>query len=228
MNYGPPTHAAAYAKLLAPENYAAPTEADDEVVQMARGRLMQDLSELRTQQGQHVPELAWLMKDINVEQPEKEALFLPSDYSATALQPLLREHIWGKLKDGKVQVAGQVKESNSWFWRVGRPSTLSQADEKNWNRELDRVKWFRLRALLERAKKEHDILDEEFDSAWQSFHRSAAAWKSMAAETETERPGRKAYGEKQYTMYHELVERCFIARGTHSQKCWQTTLKKSI
>ncbi|KAJ7875787.1 hypothetical protein B0H13DRAFT_1893952 [Mycena leptocephala] len=179
MNYCPPTHAAAYAKLLAPEveaekaggtnhtgvcaiiatalqiekdqcNCAAPTEADDEVVQMARGRLMQDLSELRTQQGQRVPELAWPMKNIDVEQPEKEALFLPSDYSATvrdelklghhdqALQLLLREHLWGKLKDGKVQVAGQVKESDPWFWRVGRPSTLSQADEKNWNRELDR------------------------------------------------------------------------------------------
>ncbi|KAJ7910320.1 hypothetical protein B0H13DRAFT_1876855 [Mycena leptocephala] len=175
--------------------------ADDEVVQMARERLAQDLPELRTQQGQRVPELNRPMKDINVERPEKEALFLPSDYSATVhdelklgaltqveyqlrelnayqaldtgLQPLFREHLQGK--DGKAPAAGQVKESDPWFWRVGRPSTLSEEDKKNWNQELDRVKCFRLRALLERAKEERDILDEEFDRAWQSFLRTAAS-----------------------------------------------------
>jgi hypothetical protein len=90
---------------------------------------------------------------------------------------------------------------------------------------VDRVKWFRLRALLERAKEERDILDEELDRAWQSFHKSAAIWKSMAAETETEKPGRKAYGEKQCAMYHELAERCFIARGT-LPKVLEDDLKK--
>ncbi|KAJ7893761.1 hypothetical protein B0H13DRAFT_1886254 [Mycena leptocephala] len=234
---------------------------------MARGRLTQDLSELRTQNGQHVPELNWPMKDINIERPEKEALFLPSDYRTTAhdelklraltqveyqlrklnayqaldtmrqairmlninvgfkkaglhgtsantrvqnylktlandvqiagsayrstqgLQPLLMEHLRGK--DGKAQAAGQVKESDPWLWRVGRLSTLSEEDEKNWNQELDRVKWFRLRALLERAKRSATF-STEFDHTWQSFHRTAAVWKSMAAETETEKPGQKS------------------------------------
>lgn len=55
---------------------------------MAQGRLTQDLSELRTPQGQRVPELAQLMKDINAEQSEKEALFVPSDCSATTRDEL--------------------------------------------------------------------------------------------------------------------------------------------
>jgi hypothetical protein len=81
-------------------------KADDEVVQMAWGCLTQDLSELRTQNGQHVPELNRPMKDINIERPEKEALFLPSDYRATAHDEL-------KLR-ALTQVEYQLRKLNAY------------------------------------------------------------------------------------------------------------------
>ncbi|KAJ6534496.1 hypothetical protein DFH09DRAFT_1284231 [Mycena vulgaris] len=230
-------------------------------------------------QVQRIPELAWLMGDIDVEKPEKELLFLPSEYPSSmrgelklhnadagangvrptyrscvraasrfadvysdpqhqmwkpksayrksyaallkpglsadnqALKPLLRQHLRGK--DGKAQAAGQVKDSDPWFWRTGRPSGLSESEEEEWNTELDRVKWFRLRALLGRSTEERETLDEEFSCAVLWFHKTANIWRCLAAESEM--PGRVAYAEKQADMYTELASRCFIARGTLSR-----------
>ncbi|KAJ6533814.1 hypothetical protein DFH09DRAFT_1406434 [Mycena vulgaris] len=232
-----------------------PRQADDDLIRVNRARLIEDLSELRTRQVQRIPELAWLMGDIDVEKPEKELLFLPSEYPSSmrgelklqtlaqveytqrighayeqlqdlrtsirtlninvetkrtsldgngsntrgqdylktlangvqiagsayrksyaallklglsaddqALKPLLRQHLRGK--DGKAQAAGQ-------FWRTGRPSGLSESEEEEWNTELDRVKGFRLRALLGQSTEERETLDEEFSRAVLWFHKTA-------------------------------------------------------
>ncbi|KAJ7466564.1 hypothetical protein B0H11DRAFT_1733162 [Mycena galericulata] len=259
LKNGPPTHAAAYEKLVAAEMAAekagiasktgdcaligmallvekeqcvtrpasiscANPKVDADVVTVARVRLIDNISDLRTRQVHRCPQLSRLMNDIDVEKPEKEALFLPSEFnSATradlnldalahveytlrqgqaydalgelrsairtlnvnvgfkkaslhgtssntraqdylktlannvqitgssyrrarkalvqlglpedddSLQPLLREHLRGK--DGKAQAAGQVKESDPWFWRVGRPAGLTAAQEAEWNNE---------------------------------------------------------------------------------------------
>ncbi|KAJ6573571.1 hypothetical protein DFH09DRAFT_1277149 [Mycena vulgaris] len=332
LKNGPPTHAAAYQKLVAAElaaeqaGVASQTgdsalvgtallieksqmellrmvakQADDDLIRVNRARLIEDLSELRTRQVQRIPELARLMGDIDVEKPEKELLFLPSEYPSSmrgelklqtlaqveytqrighayeqlqdlrtsirtlninvetkrtslhgngsntrgqdylktlangvqiagsayrksyaallklglsaddqALKPLLRQQLRGK--DGMAQAAGQVKDSDPWFWRTGRPSGLSESEEEEWNTELDRVKWFRLRALLGRSTEERETLDEEFSRAVLWFHKTANIWRSLAAESVM--PGRVAYAEKQADMYTELASRCFIARGT--------------
>ncbi|KAJ7026207.1 hypothetical protein C8F04DRAFT_896642, partial [Mycena alexandri] len=125
---------------------------------------------------------------------DREALLklgLPEDDEA--LQPLLKEHLKGK--DGKAQAAGQVKESDPWFWSVGRPSNMSEEDQADWSIELDRVKWFRYRALLERAKEEKETLEEEFSRAVLSFHKSAEIWRALA--TSAGGGGKRAYAEKQ-------------------------------
>lgn len=77
---------------------------------------------------------------------------------------------------------------------------------------MDRVKWFRLRALLERSKEEQETLEEEFTRTAASFHKSAEIWGCLAAESEA--PGRKAYAEKQVDMYTALSNRCAMARET--------------
>lgn len=53
----------------------------EDLVRVERARLVQDLTELRTRQVQRVPGLLRLMQDVDVEHSEKEALFLPSEYS---------------------------------------------------------------------------------------------------------------------------------------------------
>ncbi|KAJ7777667.1 hypothetical protein DFH07DRAFT_766411 [Mycena maculata] len=334
---GPPTHAAAYAKLVAEEveaeksglaNQTGDTaligtalliekeqielgrkiaqKADADVVHIDRRRLTQDLTDLRRRQVQRAPQLAELMKDIDLEKPEKEALFLPSEYSESmrndlklgalaqveytlreghafealrdvklairtlnlnfawkrsnihgtgantrtqnylktlendvqiaattyrrmhqalvrlglpdndpVLKPLLPEHLRGK--DGLAQAAGQVKQSDPWFWRTGRPRGLTDEEEAEWNTEMDRVKWFRVRALLQRSQEERETLEEEFGRAVESFHKSANIWSALA-EGQKEKAGAQAYAEKQADMYRELASRCFIARGTLAQK----------
>ncbi|KAJ7718498.1 hypothetical protein B0H14DRAFT_2412472 [Mycena olivaceomarginata] len=47
-----------------------------------------------------------------------------------SLKPLLKEQLRGK--SGKAQAAGQAKESDPWFWNVGRLSGLSEEDENQW------------------------------------------------------------------------------------------------
>ncbi|KAF7367681.1 hypothetical protein MSAN_00831800 [Mycena sanguinolenta] len=273
---------------------------EEDMIRVARARLIKGLTELRARQAQRSPELASLMNDIDVEKPEKENLFLPSEYTASmrdqfklaslalveyslreanahdalekvrvairiynvnvafkkanvhgqgantkgrdylrtlwndvqiaasdyrvhqaallklglpvddqALQPLLREQLHGK--SGKPQAVGQSKEIEPWFWGVGRPSNLSESEELAWNTELDRVKWFRDRALLQRAQEERETLEEEFSRTRVAFHSSARIWSALAEDAS--RPGRKAYAEKQSSMYSALAERCFVARG---------------
>ncbi|KAJ7438353.1 hypothetical protein FB451DRAFT_1570308 [Mycena latifolia] len=332
LKHGPPTHAAAYQKLVAAEiaaekeGLASQTgdcaligtallierqqmhvrrmvarKADDDVLRVERARLTEDISELRTRQVQRMPGLARLMEDIDVQKPEQEKLFLPSEYSEsmrvelklqalaqveysqregdaydqleelrtairtlnvnvgvkkaslhgtssntrgqnylktlandvqiagtayrrsreallalglspddTALKPLLRQHLRGK--DGTAQAMGQVKDTDPWFWRTGRPKNLSEDEEADWNAELDRVKWFRLRALLQRSIEERETLEEELARAVEWFHKTANIWRCLARETD--KRGWIAYAEKQADMYTELASRCFIARGT--------------
>ncbi|KAJ7123013.1 hypothetical protein C8R44DRAFT_876203 [Mycena epipterygia] len=118
-------------------------------------------------------------------------------------------------KDGKAQAAGQAKEADLWIWRAGRPAGLSSAEEAEWNTELDHVKWFHLRALLDRSKEEHETLDEEFSRTIDSFHKSANIWRCLAKQGKA--AGRNVYAEKQADMYSELASRCFIARRTLPQ-----------
>ncbi|KAF8147526.1 hypothetical protein K438DRAFT_2090107 [Mycena galopus ATCC 62051] len=117
MKSGPPTHAAAYTKLLAKEAEATqsgestagggrpgnvslmsatllverdrerlkrlralPTSTE-ELLALARQQLQSDIKALRKWQLDHVPELHKYMKEINVDEPEKIRLLLPSDFS---------------------------------------------------------------------------------------------------------------------------------------------------
>jgi hypothetical protein len=60
-------------------------------------------------------------------------LGLPEDNEA--LRPLLRHELRGKA--GTELAAGQTKESDPWFWRVGRPSNLTEREEREWNVESE-------------------------------------------------------------------------------------------
>ncbi|KAF7360834.1 hypothetical protein MSAN_01112700 [Mycena sanguinolenta] len=293
---------------------------EENIIRTARGRLSETISNLRMRQVQRVPELAKHMRDIDVEKPEHEVLFLPSNFNAAtrddlklkalslieyelreanayqhledlrnairvyninyafkrthlhgtgattkaanylktlyndvqihctnyritraallklglprddkALQPLKRDELRGK--DGKEQAPGQAKEKDPWFWKVGRPSGLSVEQEQQWSTEMDRVRWFRLRALLQRALEERETLLEEFARTRESFIKSATIWRALAEQKvkkedkqtdehedkdedeDEENRGKRAYASKQCAMYSELADRCFAAHG---------------
>ncbi|KAK6980667.1 hypothetical protein R3P38DRAFT_2579598 [Favolaschia claudopus] len=130
------------------------------------------------------------------------ALGMEDDHAS--LKPLLREELRGK--DGKAMAAGQVKDSDPWFWRAAQPSDLSEKEEAEWCVALERARWHRLRALLKRAEEEKETLEEEFQRTITAFGKMQDIWRSLAADAEE--PGSKAYAEKQGSMYEELKDRC--------------------
>lgn len=58
--------------------------ANDELVLMARARLVRDLTALRALQLQRTPKLSADISDVDVEKPEAERVYLPSGFSASA------------------------------------------------------------------------------------------------------------------------------------------------
>ncbi|KAF8135927.1 hypothetical protein K438DRAFT_1738568 [Mycena galopus ATCC 62051] len=318
MKSGPPTHAAAYTKLLAQEAEAAATQSGEstagggrpgdvslisaallaerdrerlkqlrasptsteEVLAPARQRLQSDIKALRKWQLDRVPELHKYMKEIDVDEPEKIRLLLPSDFSPAdrarlklsdlavveyglregqahnsimelrttirtknfntnlkttdiygtgattragnflkslhnkvqwagdtyrrswrslralglarddaTLQPLSRDEQWGK--GGVALKASRSKDREPWFWSVQRPAGLDAKAQAAWEEEMDRVQWFRERALMKRANEEVEILDAEFERARRWFTKNSEIWTKMA---ETEKKTGMLYG----------------------------------
>jgi hypothetical protein len=60
------------------------------------------------------------------------ALGLPSD--DTTFQPLLNSELWMKDID-EPHVFGSGHIQNPWFWSVGRPSGMSDAEDADWSLE---------------------------------------------------------------------------------------------
>ncbi|KAF8144372.1 hypothetical protein K438DRAFT_2102464 [Mycena galopus ATCC 62051] len=108
------------------------------------------------------------------------ALGFPRD-DAT-LQPLSRDDQWGK--GGVALKASRSKDREPWFWSVQRPAGLDAKAQAAWEEEMDRVQWFRERALMKRANEEVEILEAEFERSRRWFTKNSDIWTKMG---ETER-----------------------------------------
>ncbi|KAJ6601680.1 hypothetical protein B0H10DRAFT_1958314 [Mycena sp. CBHHK59/15] len=130
------------------------------------------------------------------------ALGLPS--TDPVLQRLVKTELYGK--GGTKQAAGDAKKREPWFWSTGRPADMSAEEVTKWEAEVNRVKWFRERALRDRAQEEKGMLEQEFERAITWFSKTADVWEKLAAKTEG--AGVKAYAHKQARMYHKLSDNC--------------------
>ncbi|KAJ6559495.1 hypothetical protein DFH09DRAFT_1316801 [Mycena vulgaris] len=125
-----------------------------------------------------------------------------------ALQELRKSDLFGK--SGQRVAMGHSKLVDSWFWTtIGRGANLSQEEEAEWEAEMERVKWFRDRAVRDRAVEQSEALEEEFRRAILWFERTAEVWDKLGDEG-TE-PGAKAYAYKQATMFRTLRDDCQTA-----------------
>ncbi|KAJ7230075.1 hypothetical protein GGX14DRAFT_344474 [Mycena pura] len=104
------------------------------------------------------------------------ALGMPENHAT--FQPLHRTQQHGKV--GRGIRMGDSRQREPWFWATPRPAGLSEADKASWDREMDRVQWFRERALMHRAQEEIEILTVEFQRATEFFKHSAAIWSEIA------------------------------------------------
>ena len=105
------------------------------------------------------------------------ALGLPE--TDQTLQDLQDDQLWSKDISRPACLSNSHKE-DPWFWHVGRPSGLTEAEDREWDIErkqyhmlnsdvalispihlVDRVKWFHDRSARDRAREEKEILEEE-------------------------------------------------------------------
>ncbi|KAJ7173392.1 hypothetical protein C8R46DRAFT_893031 [Mycena filopes] len=128
-------------------------------------------------------------------------LALGLDEGNPALKPLLKTDLRGK--SGRKAVMGDARTQDSWIWNTGRAADLTPEEEKEWEAELERVKWFRDRALRDRAIEEEQTLEQEFTRAVASFRQTSRIWTKLG-EAATE-AGAAAYAHKQSTMFEKLA-----------------------
>lgn len=76
---------------------------------------------------------------------------------------------------------------------------------------VDRVKWFRDRANLQRAKEQAELVDVEFDRTITAFEKSASAWKILHSEC-MPGSGEASYAHNKYLMYIMLAQHCSAAK----------------
>ncbi|KAJ3576417.1 hypothetical protein NP233_g436 [Leucocoprinus birnbaumii] len=118
---------------------------------------------------------------------------LPHD---SELRPLHRSELWGRDMTTVYGPGGSAPEP--WWWMVGKPPSLS---EDAWHTELDRVRWFRMRAALNRMHEELEILHEEFKRTIRSFSKYELIWRNLGDSTLSRGPGFSPYAYRQATMY---------------------------
>ncbi|KAJ7235748.1 hypothetical protein B0H12DRAFT_1076022 [Mycena haematopus] len=273
--------------------------AEEDLITAARRRVYNSITDLRTKLVARIPSLKTHIHDVNAEKPEKEALFLPSQFPAptrtelnmealaqvefelrraqafdalaearTAIRTLSynlemkKSTIHGvgantkaqnflKTLHNDVNVAadtyrraraalvmlgtseddpvlkplakedltvsrlvvpgmGDAKKQESWIWTTGRGVDLTEAEVAEWEAEMERVKWFRDRALRDRAVEETELLEAEFLRTITWFEKTADVWNRLGDEATDAGP--KAYAYKQATMYSRFKD--------DTQKAW--------
>ncbi|KAJ7840970.1 hypothetical protein B0H14DRAFT_2587184 [Mycena olivaceomarginata] len=135
------------------------------------------------------------------------ALGLPKD--DPTLQLLGRKKQWGK--GSKALKSTRSKDREPWFWSAQQPSGLDNKGVVAWEKEMNRVHWFRERALMKRAKEEIKIL-EEFKHAKWWFMQTSKIRMTMAGMEKRgdyhDDQGWRAYAYRQAAIYEDLAHQC--------------------
>ncbi|RXW17631.1 hypothetical protein EST38_g8215 [Candolleomyces aberdarensis] len=89
---------------------------------------------------------------------------------------------------------GDSKKEDPWFWNVGRPKAMSEKEEREWQTELNRAKWFRDQAARDHAREEKEILEEEIHQEIKTFSTYALIWTQLANACLSDDPGKAFLG----------------------------------
>ncbi|KAF7760546.1 hypothetical protein Agabi119p4_11222 [Agaricus bisporus var. burnettii] len=121
------------------------------------------------------------------------------------LQSLEVDQLWGK-NIFIPHTTGDSSKQNPWFWSVGRPEGMLSND---WLIELERVRWYREKAAVDRLREELEILEEEFRRTYKSFTRMNEVWQELAILHENRR-GYPAYAWRQADIYSKFANECLF------------------
>ncbi|KAJ3575541.1 hypothetical protein NP233_g1026 [Leucocoprinus birnbaumii] len=125
--------------------------------------------------------------------------------AAEGLLPITKSDLWVK-SPFQPQQLGDSSRQNPWFWAVGKPNSITY---ESWLIEIERARWFRERALLERLREELEILNEEFRRTHVSFAKMEEVWTKLA-EGEHPNAGYAAYAHRHAAMYKRLAYQCSV------------------
>ncbi|KAF5344859.1 hypothetical protein D9756_011191 [Leucocoprinus leucothites] len=122
------------------------------------------------------------------------------DLGATEnLFPLTSQDLWVK-NPFQLHKMKDSSKHNPWFWSIGKPEGLST---NAWMLEVERARWFRERALVDRLREELELLNEEFRRSCVTFKTMSSTWTKLAQRT-SNKPGFSAYASRHAAMYSEM------------------------
>lgn len=150
-------------------------------------------------------------------------LGLPGD---SELKPIREEDLWGR-DMALMTKQGESKRKEPWYWVIGKPRDISNGDwelecksvpypkpiSESYFHQVERVRWFRMRAARDRYREEVEILNEEFRRTYQSFTRMSVIWKKIGdtqfklhASNPPLASGYHAFASRQAAMYTKLAD----------------------
>ncbi|KAI5115824.1 hypothetical protein M0805_007255 [Coniferiporia weirii] len=130
------------------------------------------------------------------------------------LQPLTDEDTWhpSTLEPHKF---GTGKRVDGWIWTMGRD--VLKVDAPNWEKEDDRVHWFRLRASRDWWIEEVMILEEELRRLTCGLNAMADTWKNLSKNQDCSGDlGSSAYAARKSAIYRVMSEdacKCLVNLG---------------
>ncbi|KAL0567167.1 hypothetical protein V5O48_014832 [Marasmius crinis-equi] len=138
-------------------------------------------------------------------------------------QPLKDDELWCR-NVSQARHLGDLSKPDPWYWSIGRPSGgESEEKEMEWKLEMQRVMWFRDRAVLDCWKEEKKVLEAEYVRTVRAHGRMEEIWNAMADEYATlvepltatdvqtnaqqwSLKGYQVYARRQAGMYAKLKE----------------------
>ncbi|KAJ3556266.1 hypothetical protein NP233_g12018 [Leucocoprinus birnbaumii] len=130
--------------------------------------------------------------------------------ATSELKSIQDSDLWGKDMTS-LHKQGDSKRQEPWFWVIGKPKGHS---DEQWQLELDRVRWFRTRALRDCLTEEVQILTAEFQRTIKLFTQMDLIWtkigdrkyKSTVGKDSLVAQGYRSFSYRQAHMYRKLAQ----------------------
>jgi hypothetical protein len=107
------------------------------------------------------------------------------------------------------RLAGCTKTQEEWD-KEGKRALLP-LQSLRWPYVVNRVRWFRARAEVERWEEEERILRKEFEFTYRSFQFLSSTWSKTASVRTDRYPGYVSYAHERADMYLQMAKDCAAA-----------------
>ncbi|KAF9016473.1 hypothetical protein BDZ89DRAFT_961870, partial [Hymenopellis radicata] len=133
------------------------------------------------------------------------------NYQTTNMGKGYSERARKHMLDGEDEAVKKVPaRGDGWPYQLMTRGNLNIEDLEAWEKDGERVRWFRLEAEMRRWREHHERKQMEFLNAIRNRTKERDAWKDCATAfeaTQPEKPGYVAYAREQAARYNDDLER---------------------